>query len=172
MSHPPLLAAVGLSCTLTIGAPGCLARVTVCRTASLLVRAGEIAVVAGPRGAGRTTLLQCLAGMRAPCAGHVRWGDRPPLRVWRGIAALAAERTPVRALGEPRPGGARGALLVVDDERWTTPADAPATVLRDRARAGDAVVWGVRAASREEARDVVGPDVMLYWLADGWLRSR
>ena len=174
MSHPSLLAAFGVSCALTVGVPGCRARVTVCRSATLLVRPGELVVVAGPRGAGRTTLLQCLAGMRPPCAGHLRWRDPPPLRVWRG-GDIGGRRDvgrarPVRALAEPDPWRMPdGALLLVDDD--VVPADRVAA-LAARTRDGDAVVWAVRAASTAAARDIAGPDATLFWLADGWLRSR
>jgi len=166
----PLLAAFGVSCTLTIGVPGCLARVTVCRSATLLVRPGDLVVVAGPRGAGRTTLLQCLAGMRPPTAGHLRWRDPPPLRVWPSGDLAASRDRPVRALAEPSPWRDRtGALVLVDDDA-TSPDRASG--VRARVANGDAVVWAVRASSVDAAREVAGPGAALYWLADGWLRSR
>jgi energy-coupling factor transporter ATP-binding protein EcfA2 len=165
--QPPAVAAFGIACTLTIGVPGCLARVRVCRAATIVVRPGELAVVAGPRCAGRTTLRQCLAGMRPPCAGHVCWRTAPPHRVWRG-GDVAPGRRRVRALAEPDPWGV-GALLIVDDD---APTRARADLLVDRARAGDAVVWGLRAACPADVRATVGADLALHWLADGWLRSR
>ena len=166
----PLLAAVGVSCTLTIGVPGCLARVTVCRSATLLVRPGDLVVVAGPRGAGRTTLLQCLAGMRPPCAGLLRWRDPPPLRLWASGDLAGARERPVRALAEPSPWRDRaGALVLVDDDAARPDR---AYGVRAHVGAGDAVVWGVRATSIDAARELAGPDAAFYWLAEGWLRSR
>ncbi|MBI5485823.1 MAG: ABC transporter ATP-binding protein [Deltaproteobacteria bacterium] len=50
---------------------------------SLELREGEILVVAGPSGGGKTTLLRTLAGLVAPTAGEVRVG---------GVLASAARR--------------------------------------------------------------------------------
>ncbi|MER6915401.1 ATP-binding cassette domain-containing protein [Streptomyces sp. NPDC000594] len=42
---------------------------------SLGVRAGEVVAVLGPRGSGKTALLDCLSGRRLPDQGEVRFGD-------------------------------------------------------------------------------------------------
>lgn len=53
------------------GVEGCSARAWVLRGASLDVEQGECVAVLGARGAGTTTLLHCLAGLRRPDAGSV-----------------------------------------------------------------------------------------------------
>ena len=53
------------------GVAGCSARVWVLRGASLHVDEGECVAVLGARGAGTTTLLHCLAGLRRPDAGTI-----------------------------------------------------------------------------------------------------
>lgn len=53
---------------------------TVLGKVSLVVNAGELVVVEGPNGVGKSTLLGCLAGARVPCEGSA-WRDRsgPPV---------------------------------------------------------------------------------------------
>src|SRR5688572_27156047 len=53
------------------GVAGCWARAWVLRGASLDVERGECVAVLGARGAGTTTLLHCLAGLRRPDAGSI-----------------------------------------------------------------------------------------------------
>lgn len=43
---------------------------------TLLFPAGTQAVLWGPAGGGKTTLLKVLAGLVLPTSGHVRWGDQ------------------------------------------------------------------------------------------------
>jgi ABC-type multidrug transport system ATPase subunit len=62
------------------GVEGCSARAWVLRGASLDVERGECLVVLGAPGAGTTTLLHCLAGLRRPDAGTVET-DLVPLLV-------------------------------------------------------------------------------------------
>jgi ABC-type multidrug transport system ATPase subunit len=62
------------------GVEGCSARAWVLRGASLEVERGECLVVLGAPGAGTTTLLYCLAGLRRPDAGTVET-DLVPLLV-------------------------------------------------------------------------------------------
>jgi ABC-type multidrug transport system ATPase subunit len=62
------------------GVEGCSARAWVLRGASLEVERGECLVVLGAPGAGTTTLLHCLAGLRRPDAGSVET-DLVPLLV-------------------------------------------------------------------------------------------
>ncbi len=53
------------------GVEGCSARVWVLRGTNLDVEHGECIAVLGARGAGTSTLLYCLAGLRRPDAGSV-----------------------------------------------------------------------------------------------------
>ena len=61
------------------GVAGCSARVWVLRGASLDVERGECVAVLGSRGAGTTTLLHCLAGLRRADAGTIELGLSPLL---------------------------------------------------------------------------------------------
>ena len=61
------------------GIAGCSARVWVLRGASLDVERGECVAVLGARGAGTTTLLHCLAGLRLPDAGSIERETTPLL---------------------------------------------------------------------------------------------
>ena len=73
------------------------------RDVNLEVRAGEVLLVLGANGAGKSTTLLALAGELKPLAGEVRWhGDRivQPLhrRAARGTALVPEERSAVRSL--------------------------------------------------------------------------
>jgi ABC-type multidrug transport system ATPase subunit len=82
------------------GVIGCSARVWVLRGASLDLHEGECVAVLGARGAGTTTLLHCLAGLRRLDAGCVE-SETPTL-------LFDTHRVvPERASGRP--------LLLVDD---------------------------------------------------------
>ena len=59
------------------GVAGCSARVWVLRGASVEVARGECVAVLGARGAGTTTLLHCLAGLRRTDAGTIELGLSP-----------------------------------------------------------------------------------------------
>ena len=48
--------------------------------ASLEVNAGENLAIVGESGAGKSTILSLLLGLRAPTTGRVRYGDRPLAR--------------------------------------------------------------------------------------------
>ncbi len=63
-----------------------------CETFDWTVRAGESWAIVGPNGAGKTTLLRALAGLTAPAAGEIHYGDAAlatlGLReraLWRGL---------------------------------------------------------------------------------------
>ncbi|HEX7980323.1 MAG TPA: ATP-binding cassette domain-containing protein [Gemmatimonadaceae bacterium] len=61
------------------GVAGCSARIWVLRAASLEAHEGECIAILGARGAGTTTLLQCLAGFRRVDAGTIEHRGRPHL---------------------------------------------------------------------------------------------
>ncbi len=90
MSDAPLLEAVGLYA----GFGG----VSVVHDLSLEVRAGEVVVLLGANGAGKSTTLRTLAGAIAPIDGEVRWQGAPthaPLhrRARRGLSLVTEERS-------------------------------------------------------------------------------
>jgi ATPase subunit of ABC transporter with duplicated ATPase domains len=58
------------------GVRGCSARVWALRGVSLAVEQGERVAVVGPRGSGKRTLLDCVAGRRRPDAGEVELRGR------------------------------------------------------------------------------------------------
>lgn len=53
------------------GIRGCSARAWVLRGLSLTIHAGEWVAIVGQRGAGKTTLAECILGLRVPMAGTV-----------------------------------------------------------------------------------------------------
>jgi len=76
----------------------CQARVQVLRGVSFVVGAGERLAVVGAPACGKTTLLHCLAGLRRPDAGSIRWarplghrGARDVCTCPNDLAAAAAE---------------------------------------------------------------------------------
>jgi ABC-2 type transport system ATP-binding protein len=55
---------------------------------------GEIVAVTGANGAGKSTMLRCLAGLQRPTAGEIRvLGDKPrdTTKFWRAVGFLASE---------------------------------------------------------------------------------
>ncbi|MBI2724398.1 MAG: ABC transporter ATP-binding protein [Chloroflexi bacterium] len=67
---------------------------------SLEVNAGELAVIAGPNGCGKTTLLRALAGTLRGRCGDVLFDGRPP-----GAASAMARRIAVVSQGAALPAG-------------------------------------------------------------------
>ncbi|MEO8564090.1 MAG: ATP-binding cassette domain-containing protein [bacterium] len=76
---PVVLRARSLWKSYAAGVAGCSARVWVLRGANLEVERGECVAILGARGAGTTTLLHCLAGLRRPDAGCVEHALTPTL---------------------------------------------------------------------------------------------
>jgi ABC-type polysaccharide/polyol phosphate transport system ATPase subunit len=112
---PLALRAQSLWKSYAAGVAGCSARIWVLRAASLEVHEGECIAVLGARGAGTTTLLQCLAGLRRVDAGTIEHRQRPRL-----LAAWCASNG-----GQPATHA--GDILLVDD---TTRPDAPTPIAR------------------------------------------
>jgi ABC-type multidrug transport system ATPase subunit len=83
------------------GVEGCSVRAWVLRGANLDVEHGECVAILGAPGAGITTLLHCLAGLRRPDAGSIESGLEPLL--------VGAEH--FRAASPPP-----NRLLLIDDE--------------------------------------------------------
>ena len=111
------------------GVSGCSARIWVLKGASLEVEQGECVAILGARGAGTTTLLHCLAGLRRPDAGCVEHSLTPTLVVGALPADADRNGTPTERLllhdgAEPLDGASthwslqaqhrrRGAVIVV-----------------------------------------------------------
>jgi ABC-type multidrug transport system ATPase subunit len=94
------------------GVAGCSARVWVLRGASLEVADGECVALLGASGAGTSTLLHCLAGLRRADAGVIEHRRRP---------TLANVGTLTSRVGEPD----RDRVLLLDEDRalgaWRLP---------------------------------------------------
>jgi ABC-type uncharacterized transport system ATPase subunit len=97
------------------GVAGCSARIWVLRAASLEVHEGERIAILGARGAGTTTLLQCLAGLRRIDAGTIEHRQRP--RLWSAASPPGARYAGPRA----------GDIVLVDD---TTPREGVTPIAR------------------------------------------
>lgn len=90
---PLVLRARALWKSYAAGVSGCSARVWVLRGASLEVEQGECVAVLGARGAGTTTLLHCLAGLRRPDAGSIEHMLAPRL-----VGGASGEGEPLERL--------------------------------------------------------------------------
>jgi len=77
------------------GVAGCSARVWVLRAANLDVHEGECIAILGARGAGTSTLLHCLAGLRRIDAGTIEHLQRP--RLLRRACSPNVRHAPPRA---------------------------------------------------------------------------
>ena len=86
----PTLSITSLSKSFRAGAAGCTARVSVLRSLDLALWPGEIVALSGACASGRSTLLQCAAGLLTPDAGSIYWlGARA---VPRDLVVYASER--------------------------------------------------------------------------------
>ena len=109
----PVLVVRGLSKWYLAGAGRSWARVRVLHGVSFVMRRAERLLLVGRRGSGKTTLLHCLAGLRHPDGGEVRWlaDDRPVSERWRALhetpASLCAA-APALALIDADAGHGRG----------------------------------------------------------------
>jgi hypothetical protein len=95
---PPLLSVRDLRKSYLAGHGNCWARVPVLRGLSFDVAAGQRLAIVGGAASGKTTLLQCLAGLRRPDGGEIRWSDPDrPGRLYESPWHLGAapERLPL-----------------------------------------------------------------------------
>jgi ABC-type multidrug transport system ATPase subunit len=89
---PLALRAQSLWKSYAAGVAGCSARIWVLRGATFEVHDGECVAILGARGAGTTTLLHCLAGVRRMDAGTIEH-RRPPL-LFAGPDAASIQPAP------------------------------------------------------------------------------
>ncbi|MDE3053664.1 MAG: ATP-binding cassette domain-containing protein, partial [Gemmatimonadota bacterium] len=99
------------------GLPGCSATVRVLCGVDLELAPGQIVGVLGARGAGKTTLVRCVAGLARPDAGALWWHEsaRRPRIVAIAPAAYSCETVRDamnRACGDPGVDPARLAALL------------------------------------------------------------
>ena len=135
---PIVLRARSLWKSYAAGVAGCSARVWVLRGANLEVEQGECVAILGARGAGTTTLLHCLAGLRRPDAGSVEHALAPTL-----VAGASAESD--EELNSPAP------RVVLFD--GVAPDDGAAThwSLQSRQRTRGAVIVATHDLARVRA---------------------
>jgi ABC-type multidrug transport system ATPase subunit len=118
------------------GVAGCSARIWVLRGANLVVERGECVAILGARGAGTTTLLHCLAGLRRTDAGRIEC-VLPTLFVSGAVTA------PVRTLRDET----ESVLLCEDDVGGSS--DAPSAWLaRANARGRGTTIVATHDLSR------------------------
>ena len=118
------------------GIAGCSARVWVLRGASLEVERGECVAVLGSRGAGTTTLLHCLAGLRRTDAGSIELGLSPHLVNVDAVDTVEAER----------PSAAE--RLILYDDGMSHRARPAARLVREHARDASATIIATHELSR------------------------
>ena len=127
------------------GIAGCSARVWVLRGANLDVERGECVAVLGSRGAGTTTLLHCLAGLRLPDAGSI-------------------EREATPFLADPhhleRAQLADGRLLLVDDRFDPRHRTASPRIAREPRASDTTIVIATHELAR--VRDVADRVLLLH----------
>jgi ABC-type phosphate transport system ATPase subunit len=68
---PPAIRVESLWKCYSAGVRGCSARAWVLRGLTLSVESGEQVAIVGAPGSGKTTLAQCILGLRAPTAGRI-----------------------------------------------------------------------------------------------------
>ena len=137
-----------------VGVRGCSVRVRVLRGVTFRVALGERVGIIGEPGAGKTTLMHCVAGLRRPDAGRLVLAgalhDTLLLIDEHGLEAQAHHSAP-RSV---RPSSAL--LFARDPERLRGRVDRLLALVDGRIEpAGDA--FGARVAARDTARQVAEP---------------
>src|SRR3954471_10281626 len=95
---PPALVVRDLRKAYRAGLGQCRARVQVLCGVSFSLAEGERLAIVGAAASGKTTLLHCLAGLRRPDGGEIRWQGQPP-----GGAARPIHTQPGRLNGVDPP---------------------------------------------------------------------
>ncbi|GAC1694839.1 MAG: hypothetical protein NVS9B3_13040 [Gemmatimonadaceae bacterium] len=130
-----------LAKTFRAGVAGCSLTARALCGVSLVLRRGEVTVLSGPAGGGKTTLLLCAAGLLRPDAGRVWWCDGARSAAY--LSCSGTERVTPLLVGAL----ARDPSLMLCDglPRVGTSDDATVRHLLDRAcRNGVAVAVAVR----------------------------
>ena len=135
-SMPVALRAQSLWKSYAAGVAGCSARIWVLRGASCEVHDGECVAILGARGAGTTTLLHCLAGLRRMDAGTIEH-RRPPL-LFAG---------PDSARIQPAP-ACPGDIMLVDDATHPGGTTVIPRVVREPAECGVTTIIATHELSR------------------------
>jgi hypothetical protein len=92
---PPVLRIVSLWKCYVVGVRRCSARAWVLRGLSLTVQKGERVAIVGAPGSGKTTLVQCIRGLRVPTAGEIEVSGALEIIDHPAVATSALpERTP------------------------------------------------------------------------------
>ncbi len=133
---PVALRAQSLWKSYAAGVAGCSARVWVLRGATFKVLDGECVAILGARGAGTTTLLHCLAGLRRMDAGTIEH-RRPPLLI--AAPGMASSR---RAPSSP------GDIVLVDDAPPPAGTAVIPRVVREPSESGVTTVIATHEFSR------------------------
>ena len=82
----PVVLLENVSRCVRAGTVGCSADARALDRVSVAVRAGEIVLLAGRRGSGKTALLHCAAGVMVPDTGRVTWAGSPVPPAWIALA--------------------------------------------------------------------------------------
>jgi branched-chain amino acid transport system ATP-binding protein len=138
--------------------------VTVIDGLDLTVMPGEVAVIIGPNGHGKTTLLRAVSGLLRPSAGQVVLGGRP-------VTGRPAEYLATAGLVHVPQGDGLFSEMTVEENLLM--GAFPATTWRGRHRALDRVyeMFPVVAARRgQQARTLSGGERRLVALGRGLMR--
>jgi len=135
-SMPVALRAQSLWKSYAAGVAGCSARIWVLRGATFEVHDGECVAILGARGAGTTTLLHCLAGLRRMDAGTIE--HRRPLLLFAGADSARIQS------GAECPGD----IMLVDDATHPGGKTVIPRVVREPAECGVTTIIATHELSR------------------------
>lgn len=129
------------------------------RDVSLAIAPGELVALVGPNGVGKSTLLRCLSGERAPTGGAVTLDGRP-LPLWDPVSL--ARRRAVLAQRNAAPEGYTAFGVALLGRTPHGDQESP----RGRARAMDALARvGMRARAHEPVAHLSGGELQRVHLA-------